>query len=177
MAQWFLLILNLDENYCRNYRPPCSTLTYAGSLLTAKGQRTLLMEQLSSTNNWLRFRGSGKLWNTYTWTTWVWEISGWGLGIRGNYGTRTHDLLGFEKLLVELWGFGKITLYKWTGWRWRLRKNHISQMSRLSLCNNWLGLRNYQLRLSNGLSLRSNGLMFRVHGKNTSTDDPTEFEK
>jgi hypothetical protein len=28
-SQWSLLILNLDENYCRNYRPPCITSIYA----------------------------------------------------------------------------------------------------------------------------------------------------
>ena len=33
-------------------------------------------------------------------------------GVHGNYGTHTHELVGFEKLPVEVWGFGKLALYK-----------------------------------------------------------------
>ena len=78
---------------------------------------------------------------------------------------------------ITVWGLGfrKNTLYKWTGWRWRLCENHILQMSRLSLWNIWLGLRNYWLRLSNRLSLRSNRSILRLHNKNASIEDPVEF--
>ena len=33
-------------------------------------------------------------------------------GIHENYGTHTHELVGFEKLPIEVCGFEKITLYK-----------------------------------------------------------------
>ena len=78
VAKWSMLTVNSDEKLSMNWRPPCITPIYAGSLLSAKGQRTLLMEQLSLINNWLRFRGSKKLWNTYPWTGWVSEITSWG---------------------------------------------------------------------------------------------------
>ena len=46
---------NMDEFFCRRCRTPCISSSYTRSMLSAKGPKTLLMEQLNTTNNWLRF--------------------------------------------------------------------------------------------------------------------------
>ena len=82
-----------------NWRPPCITSTYPRSMLSTKGKKRLLMEL--PVKAW----GSGKLPFTYTWTAWVWEISGWGLGIQDNY------MLQMNRLSLRI-----------TGWRSRLQE-------------------------------------------------------
>ena len=119
-SQWSILILNLDENYCSNCHPPCITSTYVWSLLSAKGQRTLLMKlPLEVWDSWeLPF-----IYRRY-----------W-LGLRNYHRLR----LGFEKLpfryrryWLSLRNYRRLRLGIWeiTGWRWRLCRFTIIQKSK-----------------------------------------------
>ena len=46
---------NVDELFCKRCRTPCISSSYAGSLLSAKGQKTLLIKQIGLVKFWSRF--------------------------------------------------------------------------------------------------------------------------